>query len=137
MCSVGAGEETGCFSGFCCDRPEIFKMYGCLSRKKSGIWGKNVGRVAIAGTYVHYSSVRKCVNRQNDIIKVQMCGKREPELSFFKTLLGALPPPRRHPPVAMMCQKVILHLRKAEGRFGGTGTVPSVNKDRVLYETLI
>lgn len=26
---------------------------------------------------------------------------------FFKTLLGASPPPRGHPLVAMMCQKVI------------------------------
>ncbi len=48
---------------------------------------------------------------------------------FFSTLLGATalvppPPPLWHPPWAIIPEKVIQHHRKAQGRFGGTGTVP-------------
>ena len=46
--------------------------------------------------------------------------------------LGLKPPPRGHPPVAMMYQKVIQHHRKSAGAVGGTGTVPSVTGDFVL-----
>ncbi len=54
---------------------------------------------------------------------------------FFLTLLGAtawnasapaaVAPP---PPEAIILEKVIRHNRKAKGRFGRTGTVPSVSR---------
>jgi hypothetical protein len=71
---------------------------------KMGIWLQSLVLM-----YVHYSSVRNGVNRYNVNI-IEVCSKREPDISFFKTLLGALPPPRGHPPVARMCQKVIRRL---------------------------
>ena len=42
---------------------------------------------------------------------------------FFLTLSGDCGIPR-----AITSEKVIRHNRKAQGRFGGTGTVPSVNR---------
>lgn len=53
-CSVGDAGKTGCFSGFCGNRPENFRTYGLSGRKKSGILWENGEVVAIAGTYVHY-----------------------------------------------------------------------------------
>jgi len=53
---------------------------------------------------------------------------------FLLTLFGAracnasAPPPLWHPHGVITPKKVIRHNRKAKGRFGGTGTVPSVNR---------
>ncbi len=44
------------------------------------------------------------------------------------------PPPLWHPPGAITPGKVIQHHRKVQGRSGGTGTVPSVN--RCFYNLL-
>jgi hypothetical protein len=79
--------------------------------------GENEELVTIACTNVQYSSVLNSVKLQNGTLDLCHVGIR---YCLFRTLLGAeTPPPRGHPPVAMMFQKVIQHHRKAQGRSGG------------------
>ena len=69
-----------------------------------------------------------------DSVSMGITGSGELLKIFFLTLFFWLrhvmppPPPLWHPPGAITPEKVIRHHRKAQGRFGGTGTVPSDNR---------
>ena len=54
--------------------------------------------------------------------------------AVFTNMLIDTDPPRGHPPWSDNSEKVIQHNHKAQGRFGGTGTVPSVKL--MLYNLL-
>ncbi len=66
---------------------------------------------------------------------------RNPHNVLFTTLLGATAknasaPAAVAPPLGIIPEKVMQHHHKAQGRFGGTGTVPSDDGQLPTWEIL-